>query len=125
MNNRRPITTQMQSALALLASTRDRALVRLWSQWWCSESERDRAGDIGAFHRTPSGNVVGPSNSTAALGNDNPWPVLLVSTSTVNALVTRGYLKFSGPKREPNRAELSSFAIGGEDDAKVQLSRVV
>ena len=97
----------MKSALALLESTRDRELVRLWSQWWCCDSERVRASEIGAFHRLPSGKITGPFNSLAAETNENPWPVLLVSTATVNSLVERGYLKFKGRKSDPNRAELT------------------
>jgi hypothetical protein len=94
----------MQRALALLESTKNRALVRLWSQWWCCETERERASKVEAFHRRPSGEVVGPFDSLASTWNENPWPVQLVSTATVNALVDRGYLKLKRGKRE--RAEL-------------------
>lgn len=96
------LTPQMERALSVLQSTGDRALVRAWSQWWCSESERGRASALGAFHRLPSGEVSGPFNSVAATMNDNPWPVIFVSTATVRALVKRGYLK----QKNARRAEL-------------------
>lgn len=93
------LTPHMQRALSVLESTGDRALVRLWSQWWCAESERKRSASVGTFFRLPNGQVSGPLNTFAPTLTDNQWPVILISTSTVNALVKRGHLKRKGRER--------------------------
>jgi hypothetical protein len=71
-----PLTKHMVAALELLAAHRCDALVRELSQWWLPE------GDTGPMDWIQSNNRA-----------------RYVTTATVNALVARGLLKFTGTKR--------------------------
>lgn len=98
-----PLTKDMQDALYHLETAEDRAFVRLYSQWWVRESDaidglgfreiRDTRGRL--QHSGTPGEVL-----------------IVVRSTTVQALVTRRILSFADPVRTGNgwrgpvRAEL-------------------
>lgn len=77
----------MRAALDHLAASNDLALVRHYSQWWVLESD---AGNVGAPLIDLHGRM-----KVHGFGD----PITCVPTSTINALVARGFFKFTGGKR--------------------------
>jgi hypothetical protein len=88
------LTRQMSAALELLAGSGDRAFHRTWSHWWVRESSLVQARMLGPEHRDLEDGLQAPP----AFWNDQE-AVTVVRTATVNALVARGFLKFTGQKR--------------------------
>jgi hypothetical protein len=74
-----PLTTEMQAALDFLEASGDRALVRLYSQWWVRESD-------------------GKAGVRALTSGEASSEIVVVRTGTVKGLVARGLMKFTGPR---------------------------
>jgi hypothetical protein len=82
-----PLTPPMRAALDHLTASNDLALVRRHSQWWVRESDADNVS-------APAVDLEGRLKASGC-GD----PVTCVPTSTINALVARGLLTFTGAKR--------------------------
>ena len=91
-----PLTKEMQGLLDHMAEAGDRALVRMYSQWWVRESDH-RQGFT--YERAASGEVK--------------ETCVVFRTGTVKGLVLRGLMRFTGPVVKGNqfhaqaRAELT------------------
>ena len=94
MDTTKPLTPDMQAALARLVRTQSVALVRLWGQWWVAEQDVRE----------------GLAASVAGSGSLDP-ECETFQTRTVKGLVDRGVLRFAKPAANmygrvvPHRAE--------------------
>lgn len=94
LNSKKPLTPLILAALQHLAGRNDQALVRFLSNYWIAESD-EKTNPLSREMRDFDERFLASGSFLEA----HQQPLLVFRTPTVNAMISRGLLKFTGPKR--------------------------